>query len=292
MLTEAQKTFYRDQGFLLVPGFRSPAAVAGLIARARQIVEEFEPSGAGSVFTTRDQARTADAYFLASADRISCFFEEQAFGPDGRLRQPKAESINKIGHALHDLDPVFDRFSRGADMSAVAAGLGLAQPQAWQSMVIFKPPRIGGEVGWHQDASFLITEPVSVVTFWFALEEATLENGCLWVEPGGHRRRLRQRFVREGDAVRMVTLDSTPWPDASSAVPLEVAAGTLVCFHGRLPHFSGPNRSERSRHAYTLHVTDGACRWSELNWLRRAPQLPVRGLAREEPVTGTAAPAA
>ena len=278
MLTEVQINRYRDQGFLVLPGFRSADAVAALLARSRAIVAAFEPTGQGSVFTTRDQARNANADFLASGDRITCFFEEEAYAPNGELRQPKSESINKIGHALHDLDPVFDRFSRGADMAALAADLGLGEPQAWQSMVIFKPPRVGGEVGWHQDASFLITEPISVVTFWFALEDATLHNGCLWVEPGGHRGPLRQRFVREGDSVRMETLDTTPWPGGSNAVPLEVAAGTLVCFHGKLPHYSGPNRSERSRQAYTLHVTDAACRWSELNWLRRGSQLPLRGL--------------
>ncbi len=278
MLTEVQINRYRDQGFLVLPGFRSADAVAALLARSRAIVAAFEPTGQGSVFTTRDQARNANADFLASGDRITCFFEEEAYAPNGELRQPKSESINKIGHALHDLDPVFDRFSRGADMAALAADLGLGEPQAWQSMVIFKPPRVGGEVGWHQDASFLITEPISVVTFWFALEDATLHNGCLWVEPGGHRGPLRQRFMREGESVRMETLDTTPWPGGSNAVPLEVAAGTLVCFLGKLPHYSGPNRSERSRQAYTLHVTDAASEWSGLNWLRRGPQLPLRGL--------------
>jgi phytanoyl-CoA hydroxylase len=278
MLTQSQKTIYRDQGFLVLPGFRSAAAVAGLIARAREIVDAFEPQGPASVFTTHDQARTADATFLASADRIICFFEEEAFGAQGGLRQPKAQSINKIGHALHDLDPVFDRFSRGADMAALAVDLGLAQPQARQSMVIFKPPRIGAEVSWHQDATFLITEPPSVVGFWFALEDATLENGCLWVEPGGHRGPLRQRFIREADGVRMQTLDATPWPDASQSVPLEVAAGTVVCFDGMLPHYSAANRSDRSRVAYTLHATDARCVWSALNWLQRGPGLPLRGL--------------
>ena len=289
MLTEVQKNRYRDQGFLVLPGFRSADAVAALMARSRAIVAAFEPTGQGSVFTTRDQARNANVDFLASGDRITCFFEEEAYAANGELRQPKSESINKIGHALHDLDPLFDQFSRGADMAALAADLGLGEPQAWQSMVIFKPPRIGGEVGWHQDASFLITEPISVVTFWFALEDATLHNGCLWVEPGGHRGPLRQRFVREGDSVRMETLDTTPWPGGSVAVPLEVAAGTLVCFHGKLPHYSGPNRSERSRQAYTLHVTDAACRWSELNWLRRGSQLPLRGLTAAVPRPGSRA---
>jgi len=130
-------------------------------------------------------------------------------------------------------------------------------------------------VRWHQDASFFVTEPISVTTFWFALEDAALDNGCLWVEPGGHRRPLRERFVREGERLRLERLDATPWPGERSAVPLPCAAGTLVVFHGLLPHYSAANRSPRSRLAYTLHVTDGNAVYLTLNWLQREG---VRGL--------------
>ena len=140
-------------------------------------------------------------------------------------------------------------------------------------MFIFKQPGIGGEVHWHQDATFLHSEPMTVTGFWIALEDATVDNGCLWVAPGGHRGPLRKRFVRDGDAVRFVALDDTPWPSMDDAVPLEVSAGTLVCFHGLLPHYSAPNRSPQSRHAYTLHAIDARSRWSPDNWLRR-PRAP------------------
>jgi len=60
-------------------------------------------------------------------------------------------------------------------------------------------------------------------------------------------------------------------------VPLEVEAGTLVVLHGLLPHWSAPNRSERSRHAYALHVIDAAARYSADNWLQGAPEMPLRG---------------
>jgi len=60
-------------------------------------------------------------------------------------------------------------------------------------------------------------------------------------------------------------------------VPIEARRGTLVVLHGMLPHFSAPNRSARSRHAYTLHVIDGACRYLEDNWLQRGPDMPLRG---------------
>jgi phytanoyl-CoA hydroxylase len=154
-------------------------------------------------------------------------------------------------------------------------------------MYIFKQPRIGGEVVCHQDGTFLHTEPESVTGFWFALEDATEENGCMWAEPGGHRRPLRARFVREGQGTRMVELDAAPLP-TDGLVPLAAPKGTLVVLHGRLPHLSGPNRSDRSRHAYALHLIDGACRYSADNWLRRRPGMPLRGFDRDASATPSA----
>ena len=57
---------------------------------------------------------------------------------------------------------------------------------------------------------------------------------------------------------------------------IEAEAGTLVVFHGLLPHWSAPNRSARSRHAYTLHATDGRAAYAPHNWLQRT-RLPLRG---------------
>jgi phytanoyl-CoA hydroxylase len=180
---------------------------------------------------------------------------------------------------MHDLDPVFDAFSHGPELDALARAAGLADPRVYQSMYIFKQPHIGGEVRWHQDATFFATEPESVVTFWFALEAADRTNGCLWVQPGGHRTPLRQRYVMEGDVGRMESLDATPWPTQDDALALECDAGTLVLFHGFLPHYSAPNRSSQSRHAYTLHVVDGRARYAAGNWIQRGTGFPPRGLA-------------
>ncbi len=71
-------------------------------------------------------------------------------------------------------------------------------------------------------------------------------------------------------------LDPTPWPE-EGWVPLEAPKGTLVVLHGLLPHRSAPNRSPRSRHAYTLHLIDGATRYPPENWLHRGPDMPLRG---------------
>ena len=273
----AMSALQRD-GFAIIEGFVSAAACDELRARMARLLEDLAADRARTVFSTTDQRHAQDDWFLDSGDKVRCFFEADAVDETGRLTRPLALAVNKVGHALHDLDPVFDAFSRQEAVAAVAREVGLAQPLLLQSMYIFKQPRIGGEVTCHQDSSFLHTEPLSCIGFWFALEDASIQNGCLWVEPGGHRRPLHQRFVREGRTTRTVTLDATPLP-VDGLIPLPAAKGSLVLLHGSLPHRSGPNLSDRSRHAYALHLIDGTSRYSPDNWLQRGADRPLRGFA-------------
>src|SRR5205807_8523496 len=96
-----QTTQYDRDGFLVIENFVSPTACDDLRARAEELVHEFNPSLI-SIFSTHEQTRTSDDYFLESGDKIRFFFEENAFNSDRTLRQSKEQSINKIGHALHD----------------------------------------------------------------------------------------------------------------------------------------------------------------------------------------------
>jgi phytanoyl-CoA hydroxylase len=276
-LSSKQLSSYERDGLLVIEDFASRDECGRLKRRAEELVRDFDPQGGASIFSTREQTRTSDDYFLDSGDKIRFFFEEDAFAQDGGLRCAKERSINKIGHALHDLDPVFDAFSRNPELAAICADLGYAKPLLLQSMYIFKQPSIGGEVTCHQDATFLYTEPPSVTGFWFAIEDATRENGCMWAIPGGHKIGLKKRFVRAaGGGTTFETLDDSPWPEFMLE-PLEVSQGALVILQGLLPHLSRANRSAKSRHAYTLHVIDGACEYRSDNWLRRAPETPLRG---------------
>ncbi len=277
-VSAAQLQQYRRDGFLVLGDFVPAAACDHLRTRAAQLVHNFDPHGIASIFSTHEQNRLANDYFLGSAAKIHFFFEEDAFLPNGTLKQSKEKSINKIGHALHDLDPDFNKFSRTAELKQLAADLGLVAPLLLQSMYIFKQPHIGGEVACHQDSTFLYTEPQNIVGLWFALEDATLENGCLWAIPAGHKLGLKQRWRRGPEGMFFETYNSEPWPE-DQLVPLEVTKGSLVLLHGLLPHKSLANRSSRSRHAYTLHLIDAKSSYATDNWLQRPADMPLQGFA-------------
>ena len=276
-LTNQLQDYERD-GFLVLRNFAAATTCDELRQRAEQLVQEFDPTGVISIFTTHEQSRVTDDYFLESADKIRFFFEEDAFFPNGTLKQSKEQSINKIGHALHTLDPVFRDFSHSSEIGELVADLAIADPRLAQSMYIFKQPKIGGEVGCHQDSTFLYTEPTNIAGLWLALEDATINNGCLWAIPGGHRLGLKSRWVRAPEGgMRFDVFDSELWPE-EQLQPLEVAKGTLILLNGLLPHKSLANRSTKSRHAYTLHVISGKSRYAPENWLQ--PRSESEGFAR------------
>lgn len=269
-----REAFERD-GYAVLPGFVAPERCEELRRRALEIIDAFDPTSVpAAVFSTTEKTHAQDEYFLTSGAVIRCFLETGVF-VDGALTVPKDRAVNKIGHAMHDLDPVFERFSYTPDLAGVLAGVGMADPRALQSMYICKAAGTGGEVIAHCDHTFLWTEPQSVTGLWFAIDDATVDNGCLWALPGGHRLGAKTRFRRVGDGTTTDVFDPEPYP-TDGFVPIEAARGTLVVLHGTLPHRSEPNRSDRSRHAYTLHVIDGAAEYPEDNWLIRGEDLPLR----------------
>jgi phytanoyl-CoA hydroxylase len=264
-------TRYRKDGFAVLERAIPAAEITPLRSAASRIVSDFDADRHRTVFSTRDGDRGRDRYFMDSAEAVHCFLEEDAVDERGTLLRPKEQSINKIGHALHDRVPEFTRFCRLPLFADVLHSLGYRAPLLWQTMYIFKQPRIGGEVRWHQDASYLRTQPNSVVGMWVALEDARRDNGCLWVQPGGHRSPLRECYEVDPDSreARLRPLNDSPWPGEDEAVPVEVPAGSLVVFHDHLPHYSAQNRSDRSREAFTMHFAEQDSLWSERNWLQR-----------------------
>jgi phytanoyl-CoA hydroxylase len=270
MLSPDQVRQFHQQGFLALENVFSTQQIAGLKQSALEIVNDFDIDQHRTVFQTNDRDAGRDDYFFDSAEAVHCFLEEGALNEAGDLIRPKELAINKIGHAMHDLVPGFTGFCRLPIIGEVLRDIGIQAPRLWQTMYIFKQPSIGGEVRWHQDASYLVTEPAAVTGVWIAIEDATQDNGCLWMQPGQHRSPLREIYQvnwesREGE---LHELDTTPWV-VEKAVALEVPAGSMVLFNDHMPHYSSQNQSSTSRHAFTLHVSDIGPVWSEKNWLQR-----------------------
>lgn len=268
--------FERD-GFVVVPNAIDADMIAALRDAAAGIVDAFDVEANKSVFQTNDRDAGRDDYFFDSAEAVHCFLEEGALDADGNLLKPKRLAINKIGHALHDRHDQFAAFCRLPVLGSLVRELGFVHPVVQQSMYIFKQPDIGGEVRWHQDASYLSVEDGAGLGIWVALEDATQDNGCLWMMPGQQHSALREIYEVDWSAGvgTLRTLDDAPWqPLGVEPIPVEVKAGSLVLFSDHIPHYSAANTSSASRHAMIVHVIERDARWSAKNWLQRRELQP------------------
>ncbi|GBG31552.1 Phytanoyl-CoA dioxygenase domain-containing protein 1 [Hondaea fermentalgiana] len=294
----ASEAFWRD-GCAVVPGFASAQEVEGMKEQALKLVAAWDGKTTTEFRTDAGQAdaQGSDDYFISSAREVRCFWES---GSDKAVVKddPKAtmRKVNKIGHGLHVLDPVFRAYAESDKVCKLVRELGWEAPVLPQSMYILKNPKIGGEVTAHQDSTFLYTEPrPTCLGLWLALDDATLENGALWFRPGSHKEPVRrhfQRLVSEDGSTRMVfeklVGDDAMTPFEGVAledigqethqklrdagfVSVECKAGDLVLIHGQVEHLSLRNESDKQRHTFQLHLIEGPDKgitWSAKNWLQ------------------------
>ncbi|OIW28861.1 phytanoyl-CoA dioxygenase family protein [Coniochaeta ligniaria NRRL 30616] len=302
-LTPAQLSQFKQDGYLILPDVLSPETVQSLLTETHRLLHDeldlsTHPLTKFSTGGADDREHVGDAYFLGSGDKIRFFLEEDAVDGEGKVTRPKERAVNKIGHFLHALSAPFARVSaaqEGEDEgrlspAGVARSLGYRDPRVLQSMVILKQPEIGGAVPPHQDSCFLYTDPPSAVGFWYALEDATLENGCLSFLPGSHRwAPVEKRLVRrrtgvsdeEAGGTEMVGNEGPRFPpgeeygedkkgeEEGEYVAGEVKAGTLVLIHGNLLHKSERNTSQKGRIIYTFHIIEQeGTVYDGKNWLQ------------------------
>lgn len=314
---QSRRVAFERDGFLHLRGFVGPEVCASLKGRMRQLIDRWDPDKTlAPVFSTSEEVQLKSQgnsdYFLDSADRIHFFLEEGATDGGGKLAQglSKESALNKVGHGLHVADDVFREYSHSREVVQLVGELGWKDPVLPQSMYIFKQPKIGGEVTSHQDSGFLYTTPrPTCLGLWLALDDADLDNGCLWARPGSHLEPVRRHFVRNDTARRQAqeagtAADALPpkmvfdaldtntqaneWegkmpPDSEApseglksrgfcAVPCK--AGDLVVIHGQVDHLSLANRSAKHRETFQLHLIEGpgeGITWSDKNWLQYPP---------------------
>lgn len=175
-------------------------------------------------------------------------------------------------HQPHYVSPIMLKYVKHSKICGVLSQITAAHLPWWdgsvkcmQSMLFVKPPSFQGQA-WHQDEIYIPTRDRSLIGAWIALDDATVENGCLWVIPRSHQTGYLypQRAHNNPDE-----FDFAPESygfDESQQVPVEVKTGSVVFFNGYLLHRSLKNRSNIYRRVLVNHYCNA---WSLLPWSLR-----------------------
>ena len=160
------------------------------------------------------------------------------------LAETHVETSFRKVHNYQDEDPVFQALVVLPKVRGFLSELMEQEVILKDVMALSKPPFIGSEKPWHQDNAYFNWLPLTALgTVWIALDDATVENGCMHVLPGQHKR---------GPLRHHHTIDCEILPDrldASEAVPIELKAGGVIFFSALLPHQTPANSSSARRRA-------------------------------------------
>lgn len=230
--------FFVDQGFLVAPDLVSPEEIERLKSETLRIARG-ETGCEGIPPVPEDWS---DADVLGS---ILCI------------------------HQPHFVSPVIQGFVTHPAIARVLGTITAAHLPHWdgsvkcmQSMLFVKPPEFEGQA-WHQDEIYIPTRDRSLIGAWIAIDDATRENGCLWVLPGSHRHGYLYPQREHGRPEEFDSSKESFGFDDTGAVPVEVRAGTVVFFNGYLLHRSLRNRSTIHRRVLVNHYMNA---WSFLPW--------------------------
>jgi len=237
-LAESEVRFFVENGYLVVEGMVTPDEV-----------EELR------------QDTVAVARGVYPCDAIP------PVGPEVTDREV-LETILCI-HQPHYISPVMEKYVRHPGICGVLSQITAAHLPFWdgsvkcmQSMLFVKPPQFQGQA-WHQDEIYIPTRDRSLIGGWIALDDATIENGCLWILPGSHRPGYLYPQRSHNNPDEFDFGQESYGFDETQEIPVEVKAGAVVFFNGYLLHRSRRNRSNVYRRVLVNHYMNA---WSLLPW--------------------------
>jgi len=213
-LPEEAVAFYRENGFIVVENCISPEGIEELRNETTQVCRGNRGAFGGIAETKREE--TDDEVLR----RYLCI------------------------HFPHKISETMTRYVAHPSYADILTRIIGPNVKCMQSMLFIKASGKPGQA-WHQDEFYIPTRDVSLTGGWLAMDDATVENGCLWILPGSHRRRIlypqRSHDDRRFDCAG--TSYQFPYKD-EDAVPVEVKAGSIVFFNGYLLHRSLPNHAK------------------------------------------------
>jgi phytanoyl-CoA hydroxylase len=224
-LTAEQKRCFEDNGYLAVPDAVPAARVAAMRQRIEELCERWD---------TED------------ARRIGMQQETEVAGAVATVQT--AQTIRKFS-SLVPQEPVFMTHAGDSDLLEMVADLIGTPISLYADQALLKPPFVGSEKLLHQDnAYFRVVPDEAVITCWCALDDATVENGCMYYVPGSHRLGIVEHKGIRGTPHLVPTEHTT-----EHAVSVPIEAGGIIFHHSCTLHYSPANNTPRWRRAFVCH---------------------------------------
>jgi len=233
-LSEYQVVEYSENGFLIIENLLEEKEVEVLRKRAEQVASGQLPH--------------------ISKDRIQI---EPGVADGDSQAQSYVDSLRKMYH-LAFLDKVFESHGRNPKILDIVESILGPDFKLYQDQLFMKPPRVGSRQPYHQDqpAGFYIDPPDQMITCWTALDDSTMENGCLWMLPGTHKLGPLDRSERDEYESKF---QKGNLPDER---PIVMKAGSCSFHHSLILHSSRVNLSDKRRRGYATHYVSAKCKYT------------------------------
>lgn len=254
MLSQAQRDHYQEQGFLILENLCDQQQIDSILSETSTVISEA-------------------AY---GVDENSVCWDSQIRSGKVELDEDSRElGVFKLHHP-HELFPFFEELGKQyPGLEAVCDLLGEDVDMIAQQ-VIMKPPFHGQWQPYHQDGHYFGFKPSAGCGVWIALDEARVENGCLWVVPGSHKFDLLEHEKPDVEDINRAFLEAQGF-DKDAGIPVELKPGSAVIFHNKLLHMSGPNASPHSRRCVVAHFANA--HWEFKEGYKRLPVSRARQIA-------------
>lgn len=229
VLTSEQLDFYWENGFLIVEGLITPEEIAEIKAEATLFCR--------------------GVYDVPGIEPAA---------PD----ESDEDALRKYLciHHPHKVSAVMQRYAAHPKIAEALTQLIGANVKCMQTMLFLKPPGFPGQA-YHQDERYIPTEDRRLTGAWIALDDATVENGCLWVIPGTQKDELYPWALHNNPEYDFA--DEAQGIPREREIPAPVKAGGVIFFNGFLLHSSRKNRSDIWRRVLVSHYMSAE---SKLEW--------------------------
>ncbi|GGD76413.1 phytanoyl-CoA dioxygenase family protein [Paenibacillus nasutitermitis] len=202
------------------------------------------------------------------------------------MKMTVSETVVQIVNIWMASDAFFQHAANKTICEEIAQLTHTDQLRIWHDQIQYKPPVTGGPTKWHQDHPLWpIITPSDLVSAWVALDDATIENGCMWMVPGSHKWGNHQQYLQSDAEFKPVHKQPELLPEGANveAVPFEIKKGQVGYHHCLTWHGSPNNHSQHKRRAIAVHYMPGHTRYTPTSG---HPMLPFVTVEAGELLTG------